>query len=129
MVLGTEVSAEGRKQKADGSDGDFMNSNVKKLAHVAQPPLSIERDYTMEGREVIIIEGVRYDADYFRTFAHPDTDVLYTVWRDEDVVVLTLIQTPEEAIEFFDPHPALPQSGEEHPDLGEGEFEGDNDGL
>lgn len=79
-----------------------MNSNVKNYPHVAQAPLNIERDYTMQGREVIIIEGVRYDADYFRTFSHPETDVLYAVRRDEETVVLTVIQTLEEASEFFE---------------------------
>lgn len=78
----------------------------------------------MQGREAIVIEGVKYDAEYFRTFAHPDTDVLYAVRRDGDQVWLTVIRNVEEAKAFFDPRPALPQSGEEHPDLGEGEFEG-----
>ena len=78
-----------------------MNSNVKNLQHVAQPPLSIERELA-GGREFILIEGVRYDADYFRTFSHPETDVLYAVRRDEETVVLTVIQTPEEASEFFE---------------------------
>ncbi len=107
----------------------MMNKSMKPIAHITQRPLSIEREYTLQGREVIIIEGVRYDADYFRTFSHPETDVLYAVRRDEETVILTVIQTPEQASEFFDPHPALPQSGEEHPDLGEGEFEGVDDGL
>lgn len=77
-----------------------MNSHVKKIQHVAQKPLSIEREITLGG-EVIIIEGVRYDADYFRTFSHPETDVLYAVRRDEETVILTVIQTPEQASEFF----------------------------
>lgn len=105
-----------------------MNSNIKPIPHVGQEPLRIERDLSA-GHEVIIIEGVRYEADYFRTFACPETDVLYAVRRDEDAVWLTLIRTVEEAKEFFDPHPALPQRGEERPDLGEGEFEGVSDGL
>lgn len=78
-----------------------MNSNVKNYPHVAQMPLQIERDYTLQGREVIIIEGVRYDADYFRTFSHPETDVLYAVRRDGDQVWLTVIRNAEDAKAYF----------------------------
>ncbi len=78
-----------------------MNSNIKPVSHVAQKPLSVEREYVFGGREIIVIEGVRYDADYFRTFSHPETDVLYAVRRDEETVILTVIQTPEQASEFF----------------------------
>lgn len=111
-----------------------MNSHVKKIQHVAQKPLSIEREITLGG-EVIIIEGVRYDADYFRTFSHPETDVLYAVRRDEDTVILTVIQTPEQASEFFDPAPSAaiaappPKAGESTPILGEEYYEGVDDGL
>lgn len=78
-----------------------MNSNIKTLPHQVKAPLSIERDISM-GHEIIIIEGVRYDADYFRMFAHPEADVLYAVKKDaEGVVCLTIIPTAEEAKEFF----------------------------
>lgn len=77
------------------------NSPVNPMHHVDVPPLRIERDYP-GGREVIIIEGVRYDADYFRTFAHPETDTLYGIRADEDVVRLTCIRNVEEAIDFFE---------------------------
>jgi hypothetical protein len=73
------------------------------MPHIEQKPLSIEREYTQEGNEIIVIEGVRYDADYFRAFAHPETDVLYQVMRDgEGVVKLTVIQTLDEARKFFE---------------------------
>lgn len=95
-----------------------MNSNIRPMPHVEDRPLSIEREYTLQGREIIVIEGVRYDADYFRIFAHPDTDVLYAVRRDEDMVVLTVIPTVEVAKEFFeetngqgDPAPTEEQDG------------------
>lgn len=78
-----------------------MNKLIQPMPHIEVKPLSIEREYTMQGREVIIIEGVRYDADYFRTFAYPETDVLYAVRREEEMVVLTVIRTQEEASEFF----------------------------
>jgi len=79
-----------------------MNNLIKPMPHVAERPLSIEREYTMQGHEIIVIEGVKYDADYFRTFAHPDTDVLYAVRREDEMVVLTVIPTVEVAKEFFD---------------------------
>lgn len=78
-----------------------MNSNIKTLPHQAEVPLNIERDMSTR-REIIIIEGVRYDAAYFRTFAYPETDILYSVVREEDVVKLTCIRTPEQAKEFFE---------------------------
>ena len=78
-----------------------MNSNIKQLPHQVKAPLSIERDISA-GHEIIIIEGVKYDAEYFRMFATPEADVLYAVKRlAEDVVCLTVVRTVEEADEFF----------------------------
>lgn len=78
-----------------------MNSNIKQLPHQVKAPLSIERDIST-GHEIIIIEGVKYDAEYFRMFATPEADVLYAVKRlAEDVVCLTVVRTVEEADEFF----------------------------
>jgi hypothetical protein len=74
---------------------------IKETAHQPIQPLSIERDWS-GGHEVVIIEGVRYDADYFRTFSYPKTDVLYAVKRDDECVVLTVIQSEEQAKEFFE---------------------------
>lgn len=79
-----------------------MNSNIRPMPHVEDRPLSIEREYTLQGREIIVIEGVKYDADYFQTFAHPDTDVLYAIRRDGDQVWLTVIRNAEEAKKFFE---------------------------
>lgn len=80
-----------------------MNNMIHPMLHVEQKPLSIEREYTPEGNEIIVIDGVRYDADYFRAFVHPQTDVLHQVVRDsEGVVKLTVIQTLDEAREFFE---------------------------
>ena len=78
-----------------------MNGNIKQLPHQVKAPLSIERDIST-GHEIIIIEGVKYDADYFRTFAYPETDVLYAVRNlVDEVVCLTVVRTVEEADEFF----------------------------
>ena len=78
-----------------------MNSMIKTLVHAPEPPLQIEREF-VNGREIIVIEGVNYEADYFRMFSHPETDVLYQVQRVEDFVRLTVIETREQADEFFD---------------------------
>ena len=79
-----------------------MSQFIKELPHQPEAPLSIERDMTLGG-EIIIIEGVSYDADYFRTFSHPNINILYSVVRDErGVVVLTCIRTLEEAKQFFE---------------------------
>ena len=79
-----------------------MNGNIKQLPHQVKAPLSIERDIST-GHEIIIIEGVKYDAEYFRMFATPEADVLYAVKRlAEDVVCLTVVRTVEEAKIFFD---------------------------
>lgn len=91
-----------------------METFIKQLPHQPTPPLSIERDMSA-GRERIIIEGVVYDADYFRTFSHPETDVLYSVVRDsEGVVMLTIIQTPEQAKEFFECQQETPAEEIDH---------------
>lgn len=78
-----------------------MNSNIKTLPHQVKAPLSIERDSSM-GHEIIIIEGVRYHADFFRMNAMPSDDVLYAVHkRDDGVVIVTVVRTVEEAKIFF----------------------------
>lgn len=72
---------------------------IKEVEHVAVEPVRIEREHN----DVIVIEGVRYAGDYFRTMAVPDADVLYAVRRDdEDRVVFKVIRNVEEAEAFFD---------------------------
>ena len=72
---------------------------IQEVEHVAVEPVRIEREHN----DVIVIEGVRYAGDYFRTMAVPDADVLYAVRRDdEDRVVFTVIRNVEEAEAFFD---------------------------
>ena len=113
-----------------------MNSNIKQLPHQVKAPLSIERDIST-GHEIIIIEGVKYDAEYFRMFATPEADVLYAVRRDEfGSVTLTTIRNVDEAKKFFDetlprpPYGHLPQMRGERPNLGEGEqYEENEDGI
>lgn len=79
-----------------------MNNFIKPLPHQSNKPLSIERDWS-SGHEIILINGVRYSADYFRALAHPETDVLYAVRRDDfGSVTLTTIRNVDEAKEFFE---------------------------
>lgn len=78
-----------------------MNNNMRRLEHVAQKPLSIEREYMLDGREMLVIEGVKYDADLLRAFGDPAPDALYLIRRDGERVSLTPIRNAEEASEFF----------------------------
>jgi len=78
-----------------------MNNQIRQLPHVPAEPLKIEREF-VHGREIIVIEGVRYDAEYFRTFGYPETDCLYAVTRREEDVVLKTIRNRAEAAVFFD---------------------------
>lgn len=78
------------------------NQFIKQVAHQAEVLLSIERDWN-NGHEIIIIEGVKYDADFFRMNAMPSDDVLYAVHkRDDGVVIVTVIRDVESAKIFFD---------------------------
>lgn len=76
-----------------------MPGFIKQVAYQEKKPVSIER----EDNDVIVIEGVKYDGDYFRTFGAPDTDVLYAVQRlDEGCVRLVIINNVEDAEKFFE---------------------------
>lgn len=89
-----------------------MNTFIKQVTHQPKEPVRIEREHN----DVIVIEGVRYDGDYFREFGYPNTDILYSVQRDDEGVVrLTMIRTPEEAVQFFSEEQGAPAE--------------DNDGL
>jgi hypothetical protein len=76
-----------------------MNMHIKNLEHVSKEPVSVVREHP----DRLVIGGVVYDGDYFRTIGCPDTDVLYAVRRDsEGVVCLTVIDSLEKAMEFFE---------------------------
>lgn len=108
-----------------------MNSNIKQLPHQAIPPLSIEREWN-NGHEIIMVEGVRYHADFFRMNSMPSDDVLYAVRkRDDGVVFVTVIPDGESAKKFFEETPlpsASPQMGERHLE-GEEQYEENEDGI
>lgn len=75
-----------------------MNSQfIKEVEHMPDP-VSIER----EEHDVIVIEGVRYSGDLFRTLALPSNEVLYAIRRNEEGVVwVTQIRDVPGALEFF----------------------------
>lgn len=67
--------------------------------HVSVKPVSIERD----ANDVVIIEGVRYAGELFRTFAEPSDTVLYAMRRDADGTVrIVTVSNVEEARTFFE---------------------------
>ncbi len=73
-----------------------MNNNIKQVPH--QPkPVSIERELG----DVIVIEGVRYAGDFFRTMSLPNPDYLYAIRRDGDQIILTTIHNAGEAEGYF----------------------------
>lgn len=71
---------------------------IQEVEHVAVEPVRIERD----ANDVVIVEGVRYSGEYFRTLAVPNTDVLYAIRRDGEQVWLTVIRNVVEARTFFE---------------------------
>lgn len=74
-----------------------MNNQNMKPVNQAPKPVTIERDVN----DVVVIEGVRYSASFFRTMSWPETDVLYAIRRDGDAVRLTTVRNPGEAQLFF----------------------------
>ena len=86
-----------------------MSQFIKPLPHVSVEPVQVERVYP----DRLTIAGVLYDGEYFRTFSHPETDVLYAVRRDEDgCVCLTVIDSLEKAMSFFEALGAFDTSNE-----------------
>lgn len=79
-----------------------MNNLITQIAHAEEPPLRIEREF-LDGREFVRIEGVLYEADYFREFAQPNVDVLYAIRRDDEGAVgMFLIENAAAAEAFFE---------------------------
>lgn len=70
---------------------------IREEVHVRKPPVRVERDVP----DVLVIEGVRWDGDVFRTFAAPSDDCLYALRRDGDAVSLVTVRNVEEAQRFF----------------------------
>jgi len=70
---------------------------IEPVEHQAKKPVSIERD----ANDVIIVEGVRYSGDFFRTMAYPDPKYLYAIRRDGKQVIVTTIHNQQEAQGYF----------------------------
>jgi hypothetical protein len=71
---------------------------IKKIPHNPIEPVRVERD----GTDSLIVEGVRFDGDFFRTLAYPSPYYLYAIRRDGEQVVLTVIHNKEESDKFFE---------------------------
>jgi len=82
-----------------------MSQFIKPMAHVAIQPVSVVR----EQPDILVIEGVRYSGDFFRQSAYPETDLLYAIRRDGDMVILKTVRNMNEAEKFFE------EIGREHP--------------
>lgn len=74
-----------------------MNGFIRQAEHQRKRPVTVERDVN----DILVIEGVRYQADLFRTFAEPDDSLLYAMRKDGNTVVLVTVCNVEEAIKFF----------------------------
>jgi len=74
-----------------------QNSNIQELPHVGVRPVSVEREHP----DRLIIEGVRFSGDFFRTISYPDPNYLYAIRRDEDGVVSFLVITNVEGAQDF----------------------------
>lgn len=76
-----------------------MNGFIKQAEHQAKRPVTVERDVP----DILVIEGVRYAGDLFRTFANPDDKMLYAMSQGEDgVVKIISVSNVEEARIFFE---------------------------
>lgn len=62
-------------------------------------PLKAEREFP----DMLVIEGVRYSGDFFRTNSMPDEDVLYSIFKDDrGIVCVHVIRNANEAEQFFE---------------------------
>jgi len=76
-----------------------MKDQPKEQAPRKPKPITIERD---DFRDRVIIEGVMFSGDYFRTMAHPSADYLYAIRvGDDGIIWLTEIHNAGEAEGFF----------------------------
>jgi hypothetical protein len=71
---------------------------IRTVEHQRKKPVTVERDVN----DVLVIEGVRYAGDLFRTFAEPDDRYLYAMRRDGDTVVLVTVRDVDDARKFFE---------------------------
>jgi hypothetical protein len=74
-------------------------SFIKEFPHVEKKPVSVERELP----DILVIEGVRYAGDLFRTLTDPNDSVLYAIRKDEDGVLrVIVIHNALEAMSFFE---------------------------
>lgn len=74
------------------------NPFIKELPHQPTRPVSVERTFP----DGLLIEGVNYHGDFFRTMGSPKADFLYSIERDGDMVTIRVIANVDEAKAFFE---------------------------
>lgn len=75
------------------------NQFMQEVEHEPKKPVSIARD----GKDGVIIEGIRFSGDYFRTLKYPKPDVLYAIHSEPDsTITFTVVRNENEAAQFFD---------------------------
>lgn len=74
-----------------------MSGFIRQAEHEGKRPVRVERDFP----DVLVIEGVRWAGEIFRTFSEPDDKYLYSLRREGDQVILVTVHNEEEAKAFF----------------------------
>jgi hypothetical protein len=75
-----------------------MNGNlIQQVSHEPRKPVEIERLHN----DALLIEGVLYAGDFFRSMADPNPNYLYAIRREGDRVILTTIRNVADATGFF----------------------------
>lgn len=72
---------------------------MTEVTHSFKKPVSVMR----EENDVLVIEGVRFDGDYFRSLSDPNVDTLYALRKlDDGSVGFIQIHNLDEAQIFFE---------------------------
>lgn len=66
---------------------DEMSNLIKQVPHQPVRPVSVERTFP----DGLMIEGIQFSGDFFRTFADPDPEKLYRIVRDGDVIKIEVV--------------------------------------
>jgi hypothetical protein len=65
-----------------------MNKLIQSMPYQPRKHVSIER----EPNDIVVIEGIRYQGDFFRMLADPDPNVVYRIRREDDAVFFEVIE-------------------------------------
>jgi hypothetical protein len=86
----TRLGAAGAERR--GGSAVFTMTDLSDTARLSRDVLHVSTD----GLRVIEIDGVRYSAEIFRTFAAPDPKKYYQFVRDGETVTVTQFLLPAE---------------------------------